>query len=318
MPTGSSEAAAWSPLQRRLFEPATTVTLAELPARWFHQVVEVRCVGQARLVGDVRLPGWLRGAFGQALMRGASPAALADRPCTFEPPCALDAVFRSQGRLRRDVDLPPPFVIDVGTGGEDAVLRLTVFGFACDWIEAAADAFLAGIRSVAPAGQGFAPTARRIVTRNGVDPVPCSNRLMLEFRTPVDFRDPSGLAGDGRRLLMAMVRRVTALARYQDCAVEGAWGELARAAERVAPTAPSVRWVDWEQGSDRTHQRRPMQGQVGRVVLEGPLGPFLGVLALAETCHVGSHAALGQGAFRLILLERAGAGRSVKSGVGPG
>lgn len=286
------------------------MTLDALAERWFRQVVEVRCAGQAHAIGDLRLPGWLRGGFGRALMRGASEAAIADRPCPFEPPCALDVLFRSQGRVRRDIDLPPPFVIAVDARGGDAVFHLTVFGFACDWIEAAADAFVAGIRSTAPpalGGGALRPTGRSVDTFVGVEAAAATEAVILEFATPVTLRDPKALRGDGRRLLMAMGNRVSALARFQDCAVETDWRELATRAERVQVDGDSLRWVDWEQGSKRAGGRdRPMSGQIGHLVLRGDLRPFAALLALGATCHVGSHATLGQGRFRTIDTEGVG------------
>jgi hypothetical protein len=308
MPTGSFENPSPSPLQRRLFEPTETLPLDNLADRWFRQTIVLRCAGQARAVGDPRLPGWLRGGFGQALMRGASAAALADRPCNFSPPCALDVLFRSQGRLRRDLDMPPPYVLTVGEDGDDTLLRLTVFGFACDWIDAAAEAFTVAARGTSPPGlrgSRLEPTDRAVQTAERVAIGGQPERVILEFVSPVTFRDHKGVAYSSRRLLMAMVSRVTALARFQDCDVAGDWAELARRAEDVRLDGSDLRWVDWEQGSSRNGGRkRPMEGQIGHVVLSGQLAAFLTPISLASTCHVGSHAALGQGAFRVIGVHK--------------
>lgn len=86
-------------IRARLLAPAREATLEELAECWFVETIQVTVNGYGKLAADPGLPGRIRGAFGKALMAGASDEALAGRPCTFDPPCAFEALFRKQGRM---------------------------------------------------------------------------------------------------------------------------------------------------------------------------------------------------------------------------
>ena len=58
----------------------------------------------------------VRGALGQALLEGASPAARQRHPCTWTPPCALDLLFRQRPLGGLKAGAPPPYSLAADLG----------------------------------------------------------------------------------------------------------------------------------------------------------------------------------------------------------
>lgn len=70
---------------------------------------------------------------------------------------------------------------------------------------------------------------------------------------------------------------------------------------QVAPR--HLRWYDWERYSRRQDTTMKFGGLVGRVVLSGPLGPFLPYLRLGSQVNVGQETTFGLGKFQLEFPE---------------
>lgn len=302
-----------SPLAHRLLTPVETVDPAALAARWFHQHIDVAIAGAASLAADLALPVRVRGAWGQELMRAASPEALADRPCPWDPPCALDALFREQGRLTPRLALPRPYVFSVCTSESKTELniRLSLFGFATDWTDAAAEALTAALRGGDPLrigrtssnpGDVRLPPIHRSIRTVESCPIPADSGLVvLNFRTPLALRS----GGDtyrptARPLVTSLGNRLSGLARWLDCRLETDWPALAAHAETLVCNAEAMTEAVWQRRSGRQDGRLiPVHGWCGRLILQGDLAPVLPLLVLGATCHAGSHAAHGLGAYEL-------------------
>jgi hypothetical protein len=82
-----------SDIARRLIEPARRLSLEALARDWFTLAV----AGYGALAHDLDLLRPLRDGIGAVLLEGASPEAIAGAPCLWQPPCALDILFREQG-----------------------------------------------------------------------------------------------------------------------------------------------------------------------------------------------------------------------------
>ncbi len=290
-----------SPLARRLLEPAETVALADLPGRWFHQRVELLVAGAGAEAADPALVGRVRGAWGRALMRGASAEALAGDACPWDPPCALDVLFGDHGMLTPRLPLPRPYVIEATAVGADLGLGLTLFGLACDWADGAAEALTAAVRHGAPCPlRHHAPViaGRRLSTFERVAVPDAAGLATLTFRTPVQFRSGSETRQpSARTLISGLGNRLTGLARWQDARVDGPWLELAEAAEALA-YQDDLTPAAWTRHSGRQDNRRILvEGLAGRITLAGDLAPFLPLLALGATAHVGGRASLGLGGY---------------------
>src|ERR1700736_3586963 len=130
---------------QRLDAPEREVALAGLCAIWRRGVVTFRLAGLAHLIIDAGLPGRIRGAFGERLKAAASVQALADQPCPWNPPCALEALWRKQGRMSDGFDHASPWVIGLDPIRGDLDTTLTVFGFANDFLPAAVEAMTAAL-----------------------------------------------------------------------------------------------------------------------------------------------------------------------------
>jgi len=298
------------PLANRLLTPLETIPLSELPSRWFHQHIHVTVAGAAAVADDLALTGRIRGAWGQELMRSASPEALADQPCPWDPPCALDALFREQGRLTSRLALPRPYVISARRAeGRDAlIIRLSLFGFATDWSDGAAEALTAALRYGDPLRLGRPGTAvqlpplHRTIRTLDACLVPADPGLVtLDFRTPVAFRSAGGAQRPNARTLIASLgNRVSGLARWLDCAPEADWRGLAEHAETVSCEADTMVPAVWHRRSRRQDGRLiPVTGWYGSLTLQGQLEPLLPLLVLGQTCHAGSHSAHGLGCYDL-------------------
>ncbi|HLO77909.1 MAG TPA: hypothetical protein VK196_15755, partial [Magnetospirillum sp.] len=133
-------------LRRRLAEPVRRIDLEMATREWHHARIEVRCAGWADLADDPRTPARLRGALGRQLAEAASPEARAERPCPWQPACALDVLFGNHGKVAGGLEIPKPYVVAARRDGGDLLAEVTLFGFAADLAEVAAEALVRGLR----------------------------------------------------------------------------------------------------------------------------------------------------------------------------
>ncbi|WP_162488312.1 CRISPR system precrRNA processing endoribonuclease RAMP protein Cas6 [Azospirillum lipoferum] len=318
------------PLDRRLMEPAATVPLEELAAGWFHQTVTLRCADAAALVDDPAFAGRLRGAFERALMAGASDESLRGAPCRWDPPCAYDVLVREHGKIASGLIVPRPMVLRAEARGRDLLVGLTLFGFACDWTLAAADALTAALRTgIAPPprpavevltvrearaahrpGGGASPPpsaglrllGRSVESFDGVTVPAAASAVALEFTTPVCLRGSTDLRHGLAGFVGTLTNRVFGLARWQDAGIACDRRALLAAADAVRVEAGDLKRVDWRRGSAKQDRWLPMEGETGTVYLEGPLAPLLPLLALGALVHAGARTTFGQGAYRLRVV----------------
>jgi hypothetical protein len=295
-------------IRRRLLTPMRQVDLAELAAIWTVHTIRFRLAGLGRLAGMPALPGRLRGAFGKALMAGASDEALAGKPCSFDPPSAFEVLFRKQGRLTPGLDLASPWIILLDTQRGDLVVSLRLYGFAVEWAPAAAEAMTRAVRELVDwrdmAG-GRGPVARSIErradTRVGCEAPAGRDGLDIELVSPLvvtghDARDkPEGL-------LPGLGARISALARWHDVALEERvdWSAIKQAARRLEYVFTETAFVTWRRTSERQRRVIPMGGVTGRLTISGVIGAEIALLlAIGETCCMGADTTLGCGRFRV-------------------
>jgi hypothetical protein len=134
-----------SEVARRLATPSRRLTPEALVREWFGARIRVRLPGYAALAHDLDLLRRLRGGVGETLIESASAEAIVGRPCPWDPPCALDILFREQGRAGAH-GIPKPYVLAVERHGRDLDVALTLFGFATDWSAAATHALVATVQ----------------------------------------------------------------------------------------------------------------------------------------------------------------------------
>lgn len=293
------------PVAARLAGPAAAVPLAALPGLWFHQVIAVTVERPARHDPPLMLLNRVRGAWGEGLKRSASPAALAGRPCSFDPPSAFDVFFREQLRIDGGHGVPKPYVLAMDVHRSTIEIRLAIFGFACGWIEAARDRLAealahAVITDEMTRTRGFALRSVRILTCESLSGMPPPEAAALDFLTPLDDPDMDFVDGPWR-LIGRLARRVDGMARWMDCAIDADWPALA-----AAWKAADYGLAAAERGLSRRGSRR--QGRafenpviLPQLVISGDLAPFWPLLVIGQTTHAGRGAVAGLG--RYVLTE---------------
>ena len=190
------------PLARRLARPSLRLSLDGLCRAWFVQTIEARLPVLGALAGKAEdlLPK-VRGAWGRRLLEGASPEAVAEQPCPWEPPCARDVFFREQIRAGREA-IPKPYAFEADRDGPDLIVRLKVFGFASAWTPAVADRLAEALnshvdwRALSGMTNLRAPRVTDLAVRTlqGLSPEPAPRTVTLRAVTP--FEDEAGRLAD--------------------------------------------------------------------------------------------------------------------------
>jgi len=289
--------------------PEAVVDLATFAAAFRMRTIQIRIAGGGTLVSDPLLCGRLRGALGDLLAASASPEARAGVPCPWSPPCAFEALFRKQGRMRAGVDVPSPWVMAAEAEEGDLLLSLSLFGIACEWAPAVAEtlAQAAASRLVWPRGGG-ALLDRRLVAQDGLAIPDLGAEGAQLIAIDLDFRTPAvsgrgGEAFDPAALFTGVRHRIDGLARWHGLSVAPShWPEVTRAVRGLDVCWINPRPLSWRRGSRRQDRWVPMSGTAGRLRLKGhseALAPLAIVLALGEKMHVGADVAFGCGRYRM-------------------
>lgn len=131
-----------------------------------------------------------------------------------------------------------------------------------------------------------------------VSPLP-EGRVTLCLATPlrIKVRDHLNDRPTFRDLAFNMLRRVLELAHFHvpGAVIDWSFRSLLDRADEVRVVSADVRWHDWERFSQRQQSSMKLGGLVGRLVLDGDLAPFAGLLRAAEVAHVGKGATFGLG-----------------------
>lgn len=292
-----------SPLAARLAEPSQRLTLAELADAWVISEVEARVPMMGVLAGDVGVLAKVRGAWGRALMDGASAEAIVGQPCPFEPPCALDVFFREQVRVQR-AGLPKPYLFEADRDGNDLIVRLRIFGLATEWTPVAADRLVQALNTGLPwLALARMPNLKppkvaqvRVQTHHGVELGPVPGSATIHLLTPFEDEDQRMEEAPWSFLRRASFR-LSGLARWHDAELEADW----RAQEAV------WRGLDYDltrlrqDAVDRASRGRAFRQEsvVGEIGISGDLAALWPMLEIASLCGAGRGAAHGLGRFAL-------------------
>jgi hypothetical protein len=295
-----------TPLSRRLAEPALRLTLDELAHAWFVQSIEARLPVMGALSGRAEevLPK-VRGAWGRRLLEGASPEAVAEQPCPWDPPCARDVFFREQIRAGR-IAVPKPYVFEADRDGPDLIVRLKVFGFASAWTAAAADRLAEALnhhmdwRGLSGMANLRDPrvTDLNVITVQGLEVPPAPAAFSLHTVTPIE--DERGeLVDRPWKVIAGAARRIWGLARWHDAELTADWGDLsaawqscdARAIPHGGAAEPLLR-----HGRAKGFLQAAFRGEIH---IEDAPPDLWTILTLAQTCGAGRGAVHGLGRFAL-------------------
>lgn len=136
-----------------------------------------------------------------------------------------------------------------------------------------------------------------VVTKN-----PGPRRIVLRFTSPAHLRQENRTASatglQARTVLMGLARRTSLLADFHGESPLGLdFPALAELAGQARIVSRDLAWREWRRYSARQGREMPMGGLVGQLEIEGPLQPFLPLLAFGRRLHLGKHASFGLGAY---------------------
>ncbi len=292
----------------RLLAPERPVDLQILCKHWFATDITARIAGASKMVGDPGLPGRIRGAFGAVLLESASPQAAAGHPCSWDPPCTFEILFRKQGRMEAGFEFPAPWVVLLNPAGIDLLVTLRLFGFAADYAPAASEALLSalGSRLDLAGSTGFFLPKREIVSRtisaqHGLDASLAGPEITLDFLAPVVQSSTSPLVRP-QSLIAALAARASGLARWHDVQLAIDRDELLGAIDQLDFEWINARQIQWTRGSNRQHKAIPMSGHVGQLSITGPVDAMACVaplLSIGESAFIGADVAFGCGRFEV-------------------
>ena len=293
-----------SGLARWLAAPDPVGSLDDLAAGWRNLDLTLTLAPVSP--ADSGFGAHLRRSFLGGLAPGASAEARAKQPCPWDPPCALDVFLREQIRAGGD-GLPKPYVLFWRQQRRVMVVTLRIFGTACDWAPAAAEALTAGLTGILPWTQVFPrqnnppDILHRVGETTELAQVP-EGPLTLRFLSPMDDEgtNPSTNADPAARLLSRGLRRVDALARWQGLALaEPVTRALSDRLRGLRADALRLR-RDKRESPNRYGEARVTHVLTGEIDLP-PLAPDVRLLlSLIQRCHVGRHTNEGLGMIEVV------------------
>jgi hypothetical protein len=292
-----------------LRRPADTVDLQGLAENLVVHRIAFRLAGLAPAARDLALPGRIRGALGEEFLRGASPQAAQGAPCPWEPPCAFEALFRKQGRMTPGADFPSPWVLALAPCRDDLLVRMCLFGIACEWGSAAAEALMVVLMERVDwreATGGFAPApciTSRSVEAVTISPTRASQTLTFDFMSPLVISGRNA-AEDPRPAFTTFGLRLEGIARWHGLSLAGVdWRVIAEMLNSLTWEWEEAVPVAWRRGSRRQDKWITMHGVIGRLVISGDgLGdPQVSALfRMGALVHVGADIAFGCGRYEIV------------------
>ena len=276
------------------------------------RAIAVRLAGLAAAATEPALIGRLRGALGDVLMATASPQAIAGEPCPWSPPSTYEALFRKQGRMTAGTDFPSPWVLAVEPRRGGALdVTMTLFGVACEWAPAAAEALVESCGRIDWRGAAgvFVP-AMTIIGRKlekvAIDDRSTCPALELEFLSPlvVSSQDPIEAPAAAFK---SFGLRLEGLARWHGLTLAAVdWSAVKAALCGAEWTWTETELAEWRRGSQRQDRWIAMRGVLGRLHVAAPpdaMTQISPLLRLGSSTHVGADIAFGCGRYRILNPE---------------
>ncbi len=302
-----------SEFYQRLSNPSECADSATLGERWHFQAIEV-CLAGLGAFAD--LPGLLnkvRGALGNVLLAGASPEVRQGQICRSTPCCAAEVFFAPKpdidiGFAGLRAQIAKPFVLAAEKyGSRDLLIRMTVFGLAEYWGQAACEALVAALRDQVhwkklAAGKYFVPAtidveAVRIVDHQLSVPPVCPKECTLSFITPLDS-ERTKIADAPHRILKKLLVRVALMARWQGVRLSENLDMLYQRWERLECGFKGlVHTTNLRLDSNRNGQSGFREVSMLELTIAGDLATLWPFLQIGQITHIGRGAVKGLGRF---------------------
>lgn len=301
----SEEGAFLARARADLLAPATRVDVETLCRLWRWDEATVICDRPSDLEDYPDLALRVRGAMGRLLRERALSPRRAD---PWGRSSAWETLYLLEPPRRDGFEVARPFVVRVDVFGDRVVAAVRLFGWAGLHVEDVAEALwnaLAGGVSLRAGGRIRVPFLPRDVTvsrSEGVEFHHAPGRAELLFDTATVIRRGHVLTVDPASIPMAAVRRAASLAPWMELGLDHDEAALREACDDADYDMGGVTAASWTRFSIRRPDAPiPVYAFRGRVRMAGRIGTLAPYLALAETCGLGSHAALGFGRVRAVL-----------------
>lgn len=294
-------------LKSALCNPVAPVSVEKLAALFTLDLVEVEATLPSGLEDHPDLPIRLRGALGRHLATMPPPV-----DWRYDPhgrARAFDILYQPLGQIDHRTAIPKPMTVHADILGRTLRVRIVLIGAGGYWwpdvAAALQSAFDHGI-SLHNMGRQKIPIAIKTLRHHRLDGIDAEDQassttlVKLQLLSPLRLRSGQATRFDAASLLISIVNRVAALARWQYLSLESNWSALHDATHHVALFDADLNIVRWERGSIRQAARIPVLGLTGSCSLSGDLAPFVPYFAIAQQVNFGSHASLGFGRARII------------------
>ena len=302
-------------------------TLADLLAAWQMDEVEIELPSMGGFANSPSLGNKVRGAFGVALLEGASAAVRSRKRCDW-PWTSTAEIFFGRRRLitlgRHSSEIAKPFVLSARRSPSGSlIVAIRIFGSARERTSAATDALIRSVRDLvrwsdlAKDENHFVPAKIEVASVS----VQSGKGLVVErinpksaeltFVTSIDAERGSVLDNPAL-VLERILRRVALLAPWQQVSLHDCYPALletcaAVTVDAVDETSLPVQTTGGHRLANRLDASVSMH-------ISGMIGPIWPALQIGEVAHVGRGASLGLGRFRLRALETDGDGDGPPAG----
>lgn len=291
--------------QEDLLSPAASVEVAALTRLWRWDEATVICERPRDLEEQPDFALRVRGAVGRQLRLRAL-----DRPRRdpWGRPSAWTLLYDLEPPRRDGFEVARPFTVRAVVSRDRVVATIRLFGWAGMLVEEVGEALWMALQegvSLRAGGRrrvAFPPLEVAITRTEGLRVPDACGHVDLLLDTPTVIRKGDRLTLDPKSVPMAAVRRVTSLAPWMEVRLVHDERALAVAAGEASYDLEGLVPASWIRFSIRNPDAPiPVYAFRGRIRMAGRLTPLAPYLALAETCGLGSHAALGFGNVRAIL-----------------
>ena len=275
-----------------------------------------------------------RGVFGHCLRRLVCVArSTLCAQCPISPGCTYTTIFEPQQNPSLPIyktvkDPPRPFVLHIPSEneirkGNSFQLGITLFGKAIahfPWvIQAVAHSGKKGlgrrretfslIRVLSSPFQKVIFESDRLLDRPDIQRPDFNcvsdykNKVVMQFETPTRIKFNGSLVDkfEFSTIVRQLLRRIAQMGAFH-CGMflETDFNFWIQQAKAVACVEENLEWFDWTRFSNRQKQRMQLGGLMGHAFFTGDIEPFLPLLILGQTTHMGKGATFGLGRYKLM------------------
>lgn len=281
-------------LTRRLSDPVAVVPLKELQALWQQSEIIIYATRPKNFDNGFSLASRIRGALGRQLEY-------------YEPSYLYEVMFKEGWVPSLPTAVARPYIIKCIPQGDLIQIRLSLFGFFRGWLDEVKENLINALRGNIALYPGcHTGTAIEIQKVEEIYHVPTTDttsesksQCLLKFDSPLCMRREHSVMGHDKDLLPMLLKRIIALANWQDLAI-GDIADYQQAISEVHCDSNQFQVVMSERfSSAQTITWHLMVGCTGSIILNGNIEDIAPLLQLGSLCGFGSYTTMGMGQYTL-------------------